>query len=149
MLCESSISARVGTIRTCFGVGTFKTWLCAGAKRVTGRALLPERVVTGGGNGERRVGAGTGASPASAVVRRRGRRAGRKSSASARRSSSSDEVMGAQLHSLLSSLLQEHWGLGTQVGSWPAVTGSASSSQQINNSMISAVMARLIPKTYD
>jgi len=79
MFCENSISARVGAFRTCFGVGTFNTWLCAGVKQVMGRALLPERVVTGGGDGEHRVGAGTGASPASAVVWRRGRRAGRKS----------------------------------------------------------------------
>jgi len=62
MLWENSISARVGAIRTCFGVGTFNTWLCAGVNRVTGRALLPERVATGGGDGERPAGAGTGAS---------------------------------------------------------------------------------------
>ena len=53
MLCKNSISARAGAIQTCFGVGTFNTWLCAGVKRVTGCALLPERVATGGGDGER------------------------------------------------------------------------------------------------
>jgi len=79
MLWENSISARVGAIWTCLGVGTFNTWLCAGVNQVMGRALLPDRVVMGGGDGERLVGAGTGASPASAMVRRRGRRAGRKS----------------------------------------------------------------------
>jgi len=50
MLCEHSILARVGAIRTCFRVGTVKTWLCAGVKRVTGRTLLSKRVVMGGGN---------------------------------------------------------------------------------------------------
>jgi len=51
MLCEYSISARVGAIRTCFRVGPVKTWLWDGVKRVTGRTLLPERVATGGGDG--------------------------------------------------------------------------------------------------
>jgi len=36
MLCEHSISASVGAIRTCFGVGMVKAWLCARAKQVTG-----------------------------------------------------------------------------------------------------------------
>jgi len=64
MMWENSISARVGAIWTCFGVGTFSTWLFAGVNLVTGRALLPERVVTGGGDRECLAGAGTGASPA-------------------------------------------------------------------------------------